>query len=282
MLHLEINASEVAKVIGVNPFIDEEDAHRAVLMRHGVRFQTKTPREVTQTQASYVMSLVAKDVQQAAAAASTGQEACAAVPPVERIKKVLGATDEQAEHVHREISSRVVCTVGTRFEKPNIEAYEAEHKVKVSRKQTRVSQQLPTPKGNVYTLKGRIDGYSEEDQCVEEFKNRKRRLFGMIPGYELPQLYVYMALTNSVKARQIESFGGERNVHHLDFDDDMWVCLMGRLGEAVDRMYAAAQQKFVGEDVLKISDGDAPTRGVWAHRAQPRSGAGNRQDPTGV
>lgn len=244
MLHLEINASEVAKVIGANPFVDEDDAHRAVLRRHGVRFQSKTRHEIMRTQASYVMSLVSKDLRQAAAAATTGQEACAAVPPVERIQKVLGsgATVEQAEQVHREISSRVVCTVGTRLEKPNVEAYETKREVKVTRKQTRVVRQLPTPGGNVYTLKGRLDGYSEEDRCVEEFKNRKRRLFGMIPGYELPQLYVYMALTDSAKARQIESFGGEQNVHHLDFDDDVWTCLMGQLGEAVDRMYAVAAE----------------------------------------
>lgn len=245
MLHLEINASEVAKLIGVNPFVDEEDAHRAVLRRHGVRFQNKTPHEVTQARASYVMSLVSENLKQATTTAATGQEACEAVPPVERIQRVLGsgATARQVEEVHREILSRVVCTVGTRLEKPNVEAYEVERGVKVARKQTRVARQLPTPKGNVYTLRGRLDGYSEEDRCVEEFKNRKRRLFGMIPGYELPQLYVYMALTDSVKARQIESFGGERNVHHLEFDDDMWACLMGRLGEAVDRMYAVAAQK---------------------------------------
>jgi len=244
MLHLEINASEVAKVIGANPFVDESDARRMVLRRHGVRFQDTTREEATRSQASFVMSLVSKDLKRAAAAAATGEEACKAVPPVERVHKVLGtgATLEQAEQVHREITSRVTQTVGTRLEAPNVATYEATRRVKVARRQLRVSRTLPTPGGNSYTLRGKLDGYSEAEGCVEEFKNRKRRLFGMIPGYELAQLYVYMALTDSAKARQIETFRDAQNVHHLDFDDDTWACLTGQLGEAVDRMYRVAAE----------------------------------------
>ena len=247
MFHLEINASEVAKLIGANPYVEPDDAQRAVLRRHGVRFRGRTVQEEARSQASYVMSLV-PEVKQAATAATTSGEACKAVPSVEQIQKSLGVTTtpEQAQLVHREIEGRVACSVGTRLENANVQTYEVERKVRVTRKQLRVSRTLPTPGGREYTLRGRLDGYSEEDRCVEEFKNRKRRLFGMIPGYEQPQLYVYMTLTDSVRARQIETFGDAQNVHNLDFDDDVWVCLMGELGDAVDRMYleaATAQNK---------------------------------------
>lgn len=69
-----------------------------------------------------------------------------------------------------------------------------------------------------------------------EYKNRMHRLFARVPDYELPQLYVYMALTSSTRAKQVEQWGDDTLVHEVHFDDKEWESILEDVSNAVDEM----------------------------------------------
>lgn len=69
-------------------------------------------------------------------------------------------------------------------------------------------------------LRGKVDGMN--DEYVVETKNRTKRLFHMIPGYEKVQLTAYMFMTNKAKSLHIECYNDEQNQVEYDFDERFW------------------------------------------------------------
>lgn len=70
------------------------------------------------------------------------------------------------------------------------------------------------------TLVGYIDG--RKDNCIVEIKNRQRRLFHKVPLYENIQCQVYMKLTGVHECIFIEQYGSDSNTFHLTFSESQW------------------------------------------------------------
>jgi hypothetical protein len=85
-----------------------------------------------------------------------------------------------------------------------------------------------TPDRKRYTMKitddvilvGYIDG--RKDNCIVEIKNRQRRLFHKVPLYEDIQCQVYMKLTGVHECTFIEQYGSDSNTFHLTFSESRW------------------------------------------------------------
>ncbi len=68
---------------------------------------------------------------------------------------------------------------------------------------------------------GKIDGRDEQGNIVET-KNRRNRLFSVIPLYEKVQLEVYMWLTDTKQTTHIQNYNGKSKVTRYDHDDTIW------------------------------------------------------------
>lgn len=69
-------------------------------------------------------------------------------------------------------------------------------------------------------IRGKVDGISED--TIVETKNRTKRLFKRIPGYEKVQLEAYMFLTDLEKAIHIECYNDEQHKQDYSHDEEFW------------------------------------------------------------
>lgn len=242
-----VYASEVASLIGVNPYRARADALHAVMSRHGLRNSAPTEQVRVEHAAEAVLRAMPEVVERARTA-PTGRAAATAVPSLPKIAEMaskLGETGPPARRLstspapicpvelQRAMEGKLVCEVGKARETADMDRHGASE---ASRRQTSFSKQMRSEGGNPYVLWGRTDAVAEE--TVDEYKNRKNRVFGHIPAYELPQLYAYMHLTGIRRARQIETHGDDQLVHEIRFRPELWGWYKGELDRAVDEMLA--------------------------------------------
>lgn len=80
-----------------------------------------------------------------------------------------------------------------------------------------------TPLADNVMLCGRIDGrLKDSPDVIVEIKNRRNRLFGRVPEYEMVQVQVYMALTGAQQCRFIEQYNEATKTYLLDWDPDYY------------------------------------------------------------
>ncbi len=84
---------------------------------------------------------------------------------------------------------------------------------------------------------GRIDLI--EDEVVVEIKNRKYKLFGKIPKYELVQLHAYMYTTRTQKCRHVERFEEYEKETEVSWDQTLWDFVKEGLPSYLELYHAA-------------------------------------------
>lgn len=229
-----IFASEAAAVMGLSRFETQEDAIAKVMHRNGL-FTAKVEKKQ-------------KAVERVERAAALVQARVRAAPPEERkaieekiVAKVAFEHKIEPTAIKKQIKTNINVAHGTKAEPHDIRRHEQITNKEVVRKQQSCAADLATPSGIRYKVFGRIDG--AKDGMLTEFKRRRNRLFGRIPDYEMPQLYVYMYATGIHEALQIETFQGEQLEHKVMFDADTWRYYEELLNNAVERMITDSRAK---------------------------------------
>lgn len=270
-----VYASEMASLIGVNPFRQRSDALRNVMVRQGILVSEPSESVCVEKAAEAVLQAM-PEIMCEARSVSTGREAAATLTP--SIPAIAAIASKPVEPIHapsrklstgktpsietpstettpaekdvfsgvclhavrKAVEGKLVCEVGKAREAVDMKM----HGASPFHRQKALSKNMVTDEGLSYVLWGRADAVT--DVTVDEYKNRKNRLFGQVPPYELPQIYAYMFLSGKRKARQIETHGQEQLVHEIEFRDAVWNWYKSELDKAVEEM-EEMRKTMIGE-----------------------------------
>lgn len=68
-----------------------------------------------------------------------------------------------------------------------------------------------------FNIRGKVDGLTDQNKIVE-IKNRTRRFFHQVVGYEYCQVQFYMMMHNSTRCDLVECFHGAIQTHPIEYD----------------------------------------------------------------
>lgn len=198
---LYISASDVAAIVGKNPYKTQEDILNKILKIH------PTPDEVAEerlrTLAPEVQKLVHETIAESVAKETSSDDAYTLA--TRRVPDVV-----VQEYMTRKVATRHGI---------NNEAKTA-RQFGVRSDETFYRHQLT----EMVQLIGRIDGRLEDDEdTIVEIKNRMNRLFNRIPEYEMVQVHVYMFLTGAQKCLFIERYNEQTKTYTVDYDENYFV-----------------------------------------------------------
>ena len=80
---------------------------------------------------------------------------------------------------------------------------------------------------------GKFDGFAEDGTLVE-IKQRTRRLFGEVREYENVQVHVYMKMAEVETAQLVEKYEDKLMVHDIQYDDDFMCEIESELENVVN------------------------------------------------
>lgn len=188
---INIKASDVASICGLNPYKSRDDIFNE---RINTYFGTRLPtakvifEDTVSTFTPEVQKVVKNTIKSG---------------DVTQIKDV---PEQVREYVRHEIYK----DNGTKSEKPVAQ--------KFSVQQDKTCYTMPVYR-NVRLI-GFVDGV--KDGKIVEIKNRQNRLFGRVPEYERVQCMTYMKLTNAKECILIENFEGKTNQFTIEYDESYW------------------------------------------------------------
>ena len=201
-MNWRIKASDVAAIIGANPYRTRED-----VLNEYTGLGTNSEREFQKAlveEAPDVQKVVLETIERSKIFDLDAKKEVAALP----------------ESVKEYVTHEVYKNNGTQREKRTQKTHDVTPDKK--RYTMKITEDV--------TLVGYIDG-RKEDRIVE-IKNRQNRLFNKVPKYEWVQCQVYMKLTGIPKCTLIEQYGEKSNSFDLEFSDTSWeVDILPRLRE---------------------------------------------------
>ena len=218
-----IKASEVAAIIGMNSYKKPDEVLEDMWKKNSpdtFNGRTKEDRQLealkssTTAMAIYdatmsVETVSSNDVKQLVSIASD------AINNV----KALNKSDKRLVTDH--LRKMLYTNHGTRTEDTTADLDEAT----LLNDETFYNYQVITIEGTHYEIVGRIDRYQlKEDgtKVLVEIKNRTRRLFDKVAGYENVQVQTYLQMLKLSEARLIEQFNNERKSYDISRDDTLW------------------------------------------------------------
>lgn len=197
MLH--VHASEVAKLIGDNPFEKPEAALITVLSRTS-KWRTvisNTRQELGILTDQQVLEQVQPEVLQ-----QSVLEACNAKSEADIAKAVASVVQSNPQLSKAVIEAGIVKERGARLEQAVLNDYERKHDTKVDMRNSQRYQLL----GDLYVITGYIDGFDSAQNVLIEVKNRRRH-WRTVPVYDLTQMRVYLAMLKpEVTGKLVERF----------------------------------------------------------------------------
>lgn len=201
-MNWRIKASDVAAIIGANPYKTRED-----VLNEYIGLGTRSEREFQKAlveEAPDVQKVVLETIERSKIFDLDAKKEVAALP----------------ESVREYVTHEVYKNNGTQREKKTQKTHDVTPDKK--RYTMKITEDV--------TLVGYIDG-RKEDRIIE-IKNRQNRLFNKVPKYEWVQCQVYMKLTDIPKCTLIEQYGEKSNSFDIDFSETSWeVDILPRLRE---------------------------------------------------
>lgn len=243
---ITFNASEIATLTGANHFQKPWETLARVWRRYD-RASYDSAGIVTEK--DRVDALVAThDALRDAVAAATDAplgDADAVIARAAAAAEGLGLARSDAIAVSERVRKEVFCAHGNREEGAALRGVGGGVEVRedASFKKRNIGALAD---GTVVEVGGRLDGYTE-DGTVVEVKNRVGGLHFRIPEHEVPQVLVYMFVTDSDAALHVERVsladGSEHScTHEKRWDEAEWAALRSRL------MAAAAYVRELATD----------------------------------
>ena len=247
---IRINASDLAKYTGHNGFCAPNEvaacfwnSNRALAIEYNV----ETPRlyanrteeaiaKMTEADRSVLKHAIgvahdaapqalsravhARAVEAAQQPTNAGVDSALAATSADLIANLsLSAARQTADAL--EMDARV--QRGIAKETESIDALEVQRGMRiVERNQEHLREKIAEWNGLDVILVGRVDGRIQGTGEVVEIKERRKRLFEMVPLYEQVQLHAYMHMTKTRRAMLRERFDRASAEHWVIFDDDLW------------------------------------------------------------
>jgi predicted phage-related endonuclease len=216
MTRIKVNASNVASLIGKNPFKTQQDALNEVLMDNGL-----LEEDVEATELIEEIESLCKTETNMVCGSKTQSELEANIRVYERkVKEITtakGHTDDSPVVLHA--LGLAVKERGTRTEEVSTNKLEIASGIPIhSRNEKCYVYSIPS--SNI-VIAGRTDGLQGEDTVVET--KTRRRFWKSPPEYDIIQLRCYMKLTNRKVGILNECFpDGSNRVTKIDWSDSVW------------------------------------------------------------
>jgi hypothetical protein len=215
-MRIKVNASNVASLIGKNPFKTQQDALNEVLMDNGL-----LQEDVEATELIEEIQSVCKAETDLVCQSKTSSELEANIriyeQKVKEITQAKGQTDDSPVVLHA--LSLAVKERGTRIEEASTNKLEASTGIPIhSRNAACYVYCIP---GSSIVIAGRTDGLQGEDTVVET--KTRRRFWKSPPEYDIIQLRCYMKLSNRKVGILNECFpDGSNRVTKVEWSDSLW------------------------------------------------------------
>lgn len=215
-MRIKVNASNVASLIGKNPFKTQQDALNEVLIDNGLMQE-----DVEAIQLIEEIQSVCKAETASVCESKTPSELETNIrvyeEKVKEITRAKGETDTSPVVLHA--LSLAVKERGTRTEEVSTNKLETSTGVPIhSRNAQCYVYSIP---GSNVVIAGRTDGLQGEDTVIET--KTRRRFWKSPPEYDMIQLRCYMKLANRKVGILNECFpDGTNRVTKIEWSDSVW------------------------------------------------------------
>jgi len=247
---IRFNASEIAALVGRNPYKSATEAIQDCWNRHARKRGIDAPKAPVFIMDAYKVVNANKEVvgdlmdqiKDTAGSTQTSKEAFSkAAILTTKINQMELKPDEKLA-LNNYAQSKLYTNYGTRKEDTVHAIYKEMTGDTILTKETMLNKEVGDGGFNVG---GKIDGQLE-DGTVIEIKNRTRRLFSEVREYEGIQIQTYMQLLDQEKAHLVECYndGTEKHVNiiQVERDQGLWddVILPGltSVKQQMDEMFA--------------------------------------------
>ena len=215
-MRIKVNASNVASLIGKNPFKNQKDALNEVMMDNGLMQEDEEAAELIEE-----IETLCKTETDLVCASKNQVELEANIRVYEQ--KVKESTQAKGQSdtspVVLQALSLAVKERGTRIEEESTNKLEASSGLTIHSRNARCYI-YPIPSTNI-VIAGRSDGLQGDDTVVET--KTRRRFWKSPPEYDLIQLRCYMKLTNRQFGILNECFpDGTSRATKIEWSDTVW------------------------------------------------------------
>jgi len=245
MMRIVIKASDVAAIVGRNPYKPSSEVRADMWKKYWPETftgQTKTDRAYLALSASSDAQKILQQVTHVETRSSTEAESVFQTARA-KIEVDENLTTEQKTEVIEHIRSRVYTGHGTRSEDRTSEKMVVEENVTLKKDNSFYRISICEIGEFDFEIVGKIDRIQEDpdgSKTLVEIKNRTRRLFKKVPEYEYIQVQTYLQMLNLERARLVEQFNSQIMSHDIARDDDFWKEIIQSLESFCQELYRAA------------------------------------------
>lgn len=144
------------------------------------------------------------------------------------IKKVM--KNKNIEKVEEYITGNINKKRGIVNESKIIKELEKKDKIKITgNNECLYKKKLFNIENYEIWLCGKVDGI-QNDELIE-IKNRKNRLFNMVPIYEKIQFHCYLFLTDMNKGKLVQNWNEEQSIFELNWEIELWNDIINKLND---------------------------------------------------
>lgn len=226
-MRVVIKASDVAAVIGLNPYKPASEVRDELWKKNWPEtFTGKTKRDEAEEALgrSVASRKVLTDALAVRAANSTEAQANfeAARAKIEA-DKTLSTEDRMTLTEH--LRSKCYTTHGTRSEDKTAAKVESDSGVTLVKDNAFYNLAVTEIDGVQYVVTGKVDRIEvapDGSRTLVEIKNRTRGFFRSLRDYENVQVQVYLQMLGLVRAKLVEQYNSATNTIEVSRDEELW------------------------------------------------------------
>jgi nitrogen fixation protein len=237
---INLNASELSKLTGHNRFDDPEKTRNTILSRNGLS-NVYVPKSNVEEQLLKInkndLKKVKKELKLDVKASLKEIEAVIKKNVInvsldkgikedvsrEKVEKALKSCPTLQKTLESGIKHDLQMRRGNVKEEQNLNLTQKKEKIVIKERNSKMYNKIlyKSPDGQyIINIRGKVDGIT--DDIIVETKNRTKRLFKWIPGYEQVQLEAYMFLTGLERALHIECYDNEQLKIDYEHNPEFW------------------------------------------------------------
>ena len=244
---IRFNASEIAAIVGCNPYKKMEEAITDCWNRHARKRGINAPKAPTFILEAYKVvdknkekvGTLMEDIKQSSGNTETSKETMTKTETINEKINAMDITKEEKKTLVTYAKSTMFTNYGTRKEESVHELYKT-----MTGNSIGIVNKMFKKDIEDFEIGGKIDGQLE-DGTVVEIKNRTRGLFGEVRQYENIQIQTYIQMLEQEGAQLVECYndGDKKHINILDVakDQDLWdgVIIPGlkKAKEIIDEMF---------------------------------------------
>lgn len=222
-----VQASEVAGLIGLNPYQPVEK----VLLKFIQRHKHSQVFEILKECNLRKIEDMSKEAIHNNNVLSIWYKKALKCQENEKLQKIFGTIEKvinkdeeikQKKEIYNEIKSTIQKRRGNIYENKGINKYEQKFKKTITDRNSQIFEKIINGGDFKIIIKAKVDGIDRENNCLIEHKNRVRRLFDEIPGYEKVQLCIYLKLTNMDICKLIQTHFDDTKELEYTNDESFW------------------------------------------------------------